>query len=256
MSALDPLPLLRRSVASSASAARALAIWGVGSLFGLAVHACGEKTEDAVASGGQAGAGGSSGGGSGGAGASSGSGGGGGSCPCPDWDVGGVRYIQGCCQPGSGKCGYALDSGDISGVKPGCYPDEQPGALDPSCPPLEYAGGTATRPGCCRASTGSCGVWIDTSLNSEPRFGCLDPGSLDAGAQSCGGDCTTCRLAKCGGKIDYCMSSKSCRQAWICASACGGQFCVDLCLGSNQSGASAYLMLAECFGQQCSTECG
>lgn len=118
---------------------------------------------------------------------SGGQAGAGGACAsCPPWDVGGLAYMPACCHD-SGQCGVELSVSDATfGLKPGCHVLEAPGALDPSCPSFQHLATGSTYPGCCRASTGTCGVLVDKTQNALPDFGCVVLDPAEAGTQPCG----------------------------------------------------------------------
>jgi hypothetical protein len=75
-------------------------------------------------------------------------------------DVTAVRAVE------PGKCGADLSSFGF----PGCTQRDQPGTIDPACPPVEFPPGAPPMQGCCTAS-GHCGAmetFIGFGCNSNP----------------------------------------------------------------------------------------
>lgn len=192
--------------------------------------------------------------------------GGGGGMPCgdcPGYKLGGLFEMKPCCAP-SGACGSLVDNtvASLVAVSPGCYPTNQPGTPDPSCPSLFYTnpldGGPGSFPGCCSGVTGSCGVMIDTTALGGPYFGCTDVGAGGGGPQKCGGssgNCDLCVQAKCAAEIDKCMQTPACSAIVNCASGCTVQSCVDKCIATNPAGQPMFYEFMTCVSQQCAADC-
>lgn len=217
--------------------------------------------------GGFGGSGGSPTGGTGGTGAHGGypvGGGGGLPCgSCPGYVVGGLINLPACCAPDD-SCAAEVVSAVAAfvGMSPGCYPTNQPGTPDPSCPALTYTnpldGGPAYYPGCCRAETGTCGVMIDLSSVQGPVFGCTDIGAGGGGPQKCGGpsgNCAACVQVKCAAEMAKCSQTPACAAIVNCASACTDQPCVDKCIFTNPAGQPVFQDFVSCVGQYCAADC-
>jgi hypothetical protein len=84
-------------------------------------------------------------------------------CPadCDPVQANPLISIERCCTDEDGACGY-----EIAQLQPGlCLPEDAPGELDDSCPPVSFMG-FISLPGCCRPD-GTCG-----SMDSLLGLGC------------------------------------------------------------------------------------
>ena len=150
---------------------------------------------------GGSGAGGSGQGGTGGSGGSGfgGTGGGGVICGgqvCTDVDVFGFITLQACCSDNNpNACG--LDTtpvAPIANLPPGCVQKNQPGGIDPACPPQPIPVVGLTASGCCQPN-GTCGNdfglielgCVDTSPFGGPPATKCGGGSGGAGGSGFGG---------------------------------------------------------------------
>lgn len=200
----------------------------------------------------------------GGAGGDPWGGGGGGPCAgCPSYKIGGLLDMPACCL-NTGACAVSVvpGVGALIGLNQGCYPTNQPGSLDPSCPSLVYTnpldGGLASHPGCCRASTGTCGAWVDVSSINGPTLGCTDFGAGGGGPQKCGGSsgsCDLCVQTKCAAEANKCMQTPACNAILNCASGCMDQACVDKCVVTNPAGQPVFYGFMTCLQSYCAAEC-
>ncbi len=175
---------------------------------------------------------------------------------CEPWDVGGLTYLAACCQNGK-TCGVVMSA--TAGLY-GCYPINQPGALDSTCPAFADTGGTKSHPGCCRAATGTCGAFVAPVDSTYPSFGCSDVSAEmadSAAPQPCGGTCASCKQLRCAQEMEQCMQVSECREAWLCISGCSDAVCADTCAAkiSWELPKLAFDDLEACFEQECQSEC-
>jgi len=179
---------------------------------------------------------------------------------CPSYKVAGLIDMLGCCLP-SGACGAVVDQtiSTLIKIPEGCYESGVPGTPDSSCPPYQFINPInnqpTTFPGCCRSSTGTCGVTVDMTSQSGPNFGCADingPGD----DQPCGGseDCSTCVQNQCAAEISACFSDAACSQYVNCASSCFDQPCVDKCALVYPPG-PAWTPFENCILAKCAAVC-
>ena len=181
---------------------------------------------------------------------------------CPSYKLGGLIEMKACC-PVAGGCGSLVDNtiGSLLGLKSGCYPANQPGTPDPSCPPVVFTnpldGGPSGYPGCCGSTTGTCGASVNIMSVGGPDFGCV-VGIGGGGSKQCGasgGDCTTCVQNYCQAEMGQCGSTPACSAIISCASACTNQPCVDQCIATNPAGKPAFYALQSCVSAKCATQC-
>lgn len=182
---------------------------------------------------------------------------------CPEYKLPGLFDMKPCCSV-SGGCGALVEPSvaALIGMNPGCYPTNQAGAVDPSCPALFYPnlvdGGPGSFAGCCSATTGTCGVMIDTTSLGGPHFGCTDVGAAGGGPQKCGsssGSCSVCAHAQCSVELNACTSNQQCTEILSCVSACTEQACVDKCVAGYPAGKPTFYGFMTCVEQKCQTEC-
>lgn len=92
--------------------------------------------------------------------------------------------------------------------------------------------------------------------------GAAGAGGVGGGAActSFGDPCTTCAVSPNGCSDSYCacLASTECSALWQCVLACdmGDADCIDGCELSNADGYAELLQMLDCFGQQCSAQCG
>lgn len=71
-----------------------------------------------------------------------------------------------------------------------------------------------------------------------------------------GSDCTNCMQTQCGSQLSACQANSSCMSIIQCAANCTDQTCLDSCVSSYPSGASAFNAFYGCISEMCYIECG
>lgn len=178
---------------------------------------------------------------------------------CPSYQLGGIIEMSACCTTPDVCGGYISSTiGSIISLSEGCYPTNQPGNFDPSCPSHTFInpidGSQATYQGCCRA-TGTCGIDVDLTSAQGPYLGCSDPGNRVA--ISCGtspADCNACAQNLCQTEIANCLGEAACSQIVLCTQNCSNAACVDTCIDSSPPSQQFQLVLG-CVKQKCFGEC-
>jgi hypothetical protein len=185
-----------------------------------------------------------------------------GSCfdECPGYKLAGLIDMQPCCAPDD-ACGAYVDAtiGSITSLVEGCYPLDQPGAIDNHCPSKKFINPIDGQPaefvGCCRPS-GLCGIEVDLTPAEGPYLGCSDSGT-GSGAEPCGSgdECSNCVLTNCQVEVSNCLAAAGCAEILFCTQNCSNSTCVQNCMSASPTGMPAFSSVLACSKQKCFAEC-